>query len=69
MSIELSEGRVKISYDLGSGTGSVFSQKRHNDGRWKSLTVTRSKKEGSLVFFYCCENAPEHYITFVLVTL
>lgn len=47
MSIELSEGRVKVSYDLGSGTGSALSQKRHNDGRWKSLTMTRSKKEGN----------------------
>lgn len=54
MSIELSEGRVKVSYDLGSGTGSALSQKRHNDGRWKSLTMTRSKKEGSVLFLYWC---------------
>uniref|UniRef100_A0A8B9RME3 Basement membrane-specific heparan sulfate proteoglycan core protein n=1 Tax=Astyanax mexicanus TaxID=7994 RepID=A0A8B9RME3_ASTMX len=39
MSIELSDGRVKVSYDLGSGTGSVISDKRHNDGKWKSLTI------------------------------
>uniref|UniRef100_A0A8B9LS25 Basement membrane-specific heparan sulfate proteoglycan core protein n=1 Tax=Astyanax mexicanus TaxID=7994 RepID=A0A8B9LS25_ASTMX len=45
MSIELSDGRVKVSYDLGSGTGSVISDKRHNDGKWKSLTMSRSKKE------------------------
>ncbi|XP_060769556.1 laminin subunit alpha-2 [Neoarius graeffei] len=49
MSVELSEGRVKVSYDLGSGTGSALSQKRHNDGRWKSLTMTRSKKEGTVI--------------------
>uniref|UniRef100_A0A6Q2XIM3 Basement membrane-specific heparan sulfate proteoglycan core protein n=1 Tax=Esox lucius TaxID=8010 RepID=A0A6Q2XIM3_ESOLU len=41
MSAELSDGRVKVSFDLGSGTGSDISTKRHNDGRWKSFTLTR----------------------------
>uniref|UniRef100_A0A8B9LMM9 Basement membrane-specific heparan sulfate proteoglycan core protein n=1 Tax=Astyanax mexicanus TaxID=7994 RepID=A0A8B9LMM9_ASTMX len=51
MSIELSDGRVKVSYDLGSGTGSVISDKRHNDGKWKSLTmpeVTMKRYAGCL---------------------
>uniref|UniRef100_A0AAR2J0D6 Basement membrane-specific heparan sulfate proteoglycan core protein n=1 Tax=Pygocentrus nattereri TaxID=42514 RepID=A0AAR2J0D6_PYGNA len=48
MSVELSDGRVKVSYDLGSGTGSIISEKRHNDGRWKSLTMSRSRKEGTV---------------------
>uniref|UniRef100_A0A6Q2ZGJ1 Basement membrane-specific heparan sulfate proteoglycan core protein n=1 Tax=Esox lucius TaxID=8010 RepID=A0A6Q2ZGJ1_ESOLU len=42
MSAELSDGRVKVSFDLGSGTGSDISTKRHNDGRWKSFTLTLS---------------------------
>ncbi|XP_062857847.1 laminin subunit alpha-2 [Trichomycterus rosablanca] len=48
MSIELSDGRVKVSYDLGSGTGSVRNEKRHNDGRWRFLTMTRTKKQGTV---------------------
>ncbi|TNM94818.1 hypothetical protein fugu_017577 [Takifugu bimaculatus] len=45
MSLELSEGAVKVNFDLGSGVGSAKSAKRHNDGRWKSLTVSRNKKQ------------------------
>lgn len=46
MSLELSEGKVKVNFDLGSGVGSATSVNRHNDGRWKSLTVSRNKKQG-----------------------
>lgn len=46
MSAELSDGLVKVSFDLGSGTGTVLSIKRHNDGRWKSFTMARMKKQG-----------------------
>lgn len=46
MSLELSEGKVKVNFDLGSGVGSGVSPSRHNDGRWKSLTVSRNKKQG-----------------------
>lgn len=46
MSLEISEGKVKVNFDLGSGVGSATSANRHNDGRWKSLTVSRNKKQG-----------------------
>lgn len=46
MSLELSEGKVKVNFDLGSGVGSASSANRHNDGRWKSLTMSRNKKQG-----------------------
>uniref|UniRef100_A0A669CIT2 Laminin subunit alpha-2 n=1 Tax=Oreochromis niloticus TaxID=8128 RepID=A0A669CIT2_ORENI len=39
VSLELSEGKVKVNFDLGSGVGSANSSKRHNDGHWKSLTI------------------------------
>lgn len=48
MSVELSEGKVKVNFDLGSGAGSATSANRHNDGRWKSLTMSRNKKRGML---------------------
>lgn len=46
MSVELSGGRVKVSYDLGSGTASVTSNQNHNDGKWKSFTLSRIQKQG-----------------------
>uniref|UniRef100_A0A8D3DXG8 Laminin subunit alpha 2 n=1 Tax=Scophthalmus maximus TaxID=52904 RepID=A0A8D3DXG8_SCOMX len=45
MSVELSEGKVKVNFDLGSGVGSATSASRHNDGSWKSLTMSRNKKQ------------------------
>uniref|UniRef100_A0A8C5I0S4 Laminin, alpha 2 n=1 Tax=Gouania willdenowi TaxID=441366 RepID=A0A8C5I0S4_GOUWI len=47
MSLELSEGKVKVNFDLGSGTSSAVSASRHNDGHWKSLTMARNKKLSS----------------------
>lgn len=47
MSLELSGGKVKVNFDLGSGVGSAVSANRHNDGRWKSLTMSRNKKQGT----------------------
>uniref|UniRef100_A0A8C9W1A7 Basement membrane-specific heparan sulfate proteoglycan core protein n=1 Tax=Scleropages formosus TaxID=113540 RepID=A0A8C9W1A7_SCLFO len=46
MSAELSDGRLKVSYDLGSGPAVVTSVKRYNDGRWKSFTMARMTKQG-----------------------
>ncbi|KAL4649093.1 laminin subunit alpha-2 [Arapaima gigas] len=48
MSVELSDGRLKVSYDLGSGPTVATSIKRHNDGRWKSFTMARVKKEATV---------------------
>uniref|UniRef100_A0A8C7Z5D4 Basement membrane-specific heparan sulfate proteoglycan core protein n=1 Tax=Oryzias sinensis TaxID=183150 RepID=A0A8C7Z5D4_9TELE len=47
MSLELSAGKVTVNFDLGSGVGKAVSAKRQNDGRWKSLTVSRNKKQGT----------------------
>uniref|UniRef100_A0A8C5D3E4 Basement membrane-specific heparan sulfate proteoglycan core protein n=1 Tax=Gadus morhua TaxID=8049 RepID=A0A8C5D3E4_GADMO len=46
MTLELSEGKIKVTFDLGSGMATATSASRHNDGRWKSLTMTRNKKKG-----------------------
>uniref|UniRef100_I3JEL5 Laminin subunit alpha-2 n=1 Tax=Oreochromis niloticus TaxID=8128 RepID=I3JEL5_ORENI len=48
VSLELSEGKVKVNFDLGSGVGSANSSKRHNDGHWKSLTMSRNKKHSTV---------------------
>ncbi|XP_062834900.1 LOW QUALITY PROTEIN: laminin subunit alpha-2 [Anolis carolinensis] len=48
MSIELSDGHIKVSYDLGSGTASVVSNQNHNDGKWKSFTLSRILKQANV---------------------
>ncbi|XP_074943697.1 laminin subunit alpha-2 isoform X1 [Phalacrocorax aristotelis] len=48
MSVELSGGRIKVSYDLGSGTASVISNRNHNDGKWKSFTLSRIQKQANI---------------------
>ncbi|XP_063773402.1 laminin subunit alpha-2 isoform X3 [Pseudophryne corroboree] len=47
MSVELSDGRVKVSYDLGSGTAFAVSNRNHNDGKWKSFTLSRIQKQAN----------------------
>lgn len=49
MSVELSDGRIKVSYDLGSGTASAISNQKHNDGKWKSFTLSRIQKQGEFL--------------------
>ncbi|KAF7254777.1 Laminin subunit alpha-2, partial [Varanus komodoensis] len=48
MSIELSDGRIKVGYDLGSGTASVVGNQNHNDGKWKSFTLSRILKQANI---------------------
>uniref|UniRef100_A0A8C0BVX9 Laminin subunit alpha-2 n=1 Tax=Buteo japonicus TaxID=224669 RepID=A0A8C0BVX9_9AVES len=48
MSVELSGGHIKVSYDLGSGTASVVSNQNHNDGKWKSFTLSRIQKQANI---------------------
>lgn len=59
MSAELSDGRVKVSYDLGSGTDSIISDKRYNDGKWKSFTMSRMKKEAKMAIVNIDTNEDE----------
>uniref|UniRef100_A0A3Q2C9Y8 Basement membrane-specific heparan sulfate proteoglycan core protein n=1 Tax=Cyprinodon variegatus TaxID=28743 RepID=A0A3Q2C9Y8_CYPVA len=49
LSLELSEGKVRVNFDLGSGVGSATSANRHNDGRWKALTMSRNKKQAVVI--------------------
>ncbi|XP_067402830.1 laminin subunit alpha-2 isoform X3 [Emydura macquarii macquarii] len=48
MSVELSDGHIKVSYDLGSGTTSAVGNQNHNDGKWKSFTLSRIQKQANV---------------------
>ncbi|XP_056283362.1 laminin subunit alpha-2 isoform X3 [Pseudoliparis swirei] len=63
MSLELSEGKVKVNFDLGSGVGSAVSANRHNDGRWKSLTMSRNKKQATVTVVDIDSGAEEKIVT------
>ncbi|CAJ1081613.1 laminin subunit alpha-1 isoform X3 [Xyrichtys novacula] len=48
LSIELVEGRVRLTFDLGSGALILTSNKKYNTGVWYKITLQRSKRKGYL---------------------
>ncbi|XP_061742141.1 laminin subunit alpha-2 isoform X4 [Nerophis ophidion] len=62
MSLELNGGKVKVNFDLGSGIGSAISANRQNDGRWKSLTMSRNKKQATVTIVDIDSNAEEKIV-------
>uniref|UniRef100_A0A4W3IE40 Basement membrane-specific heparan sulfate proteoglycan core protein n=1 Tax=Callorhinchus milii TaxID=7868 RepID=A0A4W3IE40_CALMI len=63
MSIELKNGQIKVSYDLGSGTANVTGIKHHNDGKWKVFTLSRIRKEANVVILDENDNKIETLVT------
>ncbi|XP_062292940.1 laminin subunit alpha-2 [Scomber scombrus] len=66
LSLELSEGKVKVNCDLGSGVGSAISANRHNDGRWKFLTMSRDKKQATVTVVDIDSSAEEKLVAISL---
>ncbi|KAK7893588.1 hypothetical protein WMY93_022740 [Mugilogobius chulae] len=48
LSMELVEGHVRLSFDLGSGVLVLMSQKKYNTGMWYKITLQRNKRKGYL---------------------
>ncbi|XP_074549755.1 laminin subunit alpha-1 [Halichoeres trimaculatus] len=48
LSMELVEGRVRLTFDLGSGALVLTSNKKYNTGVWYKITLQRSKRKGYL---------------------
>uniref|UniRef100_A0A8D2D8T9 Laminin subunit alpha-2 n=1 Tax=Sciurus vulgaris TaxID=55149 RepID=A0A8D2D8T9_SCIVU len=63
MSVELSDGHIKVSYDLGSGIASVVSNQNHNDGKWKSFTLSRIQKQANISIVDIDTNQEENIAT------
>lgn len=63
MSVELTDGRIKVSYDLGSGMASVVSNQNHNDGKWKSFTLSRIQKQANISIIDIDTNQEENIAT------
>ncbi|XP_004673900.1 PREDICTED: laminin subunit alpha-2 isoform X2 [Condylura cristata] len=63
MSVELTDGHIKVSYDLGSGMASVVSSQNHNDGKWKSFTLSRIQKLANISIVDIDTNQEENIVT------
>ncbi|XP_068437392.1 laminin subunit alpha-1 isoform X2 [Clinocottus analis] len=48
LSMELAEGRVRLTFDLGSGALILMSNRKYNTGVWYKITLQRSKRKGYL---------------------
>ncbi|XP_062236101.1 laminin subunit alpha-1 [Platichthys flesus] len=48
LSIELVEGRVCLTFDLGSGVLILTSNRKYNTGVWYKITLQRNKRKGYL---------------------
>ncbi|TDG95841.1 hypothetical protein EPR50_G00244710 [Perca flavescens] len=48
LSMELVEGRVRLTFDLGSGALTLTSNRKYNTGAWYKITLQRSKRKGYL---------------------
>ncbi|XP_077208858.1 laminin subunit alpha-1 isoform X1 [Paroedura picta] len=48
LSLELVDGKVKLTVDLGSGPLTLKTEHRYNNGTWYKISFSRNKKEGIL---------------------
>ncbi|KAJ7400530.1 hypothetical protein BTVI_104660 [Pitangus sulphuratus] len=48
LSLELVDGKVRLTVDLGSGPLALTTEKRYNNGTWYKISFSRNKKQGIL---------------------
>ncbi|XP_068604397.1 laminin subunit alpha-1 [Brachionichthys hirsutus] len=48
LSMELVEGRIRLTFDLGSGALILTSSRKYNSGVWYKITLQRNKRKGYL---------------------
>ncbi|XP_012413663.1 laminin subunit alpha-1 [Trichechus manatus latirostris] len=48
LSIELVQGRVKVTVDLGSGPLALITDRRYNNGTWYKIAFQRNRRQGLL---------------------
>lgn len=47
--MEISEGHVSLSFDLGSGVGKLVSKgENYNDGKWHMVSINRVERQAKL---------------------
>lgn len=48
LSLELVDGKVRVTVDLGSGPLTLTTENRYNNGTWYKISFNRNKKQGRL---------------------
>ncbi|XP_060679811.1 laminin subunit alpha-1 [Hemiscyllium ocellatum] len=48
LAVELADGKVRVTFDLGSGVLTLMSEKRYNNGTWFKIAFQRNRKQGIL---------------------
>ncbi|XP_072324438.1 laminin subunit alpha-1 [Scyliorhinus torazame] len=48
LAVELADGKVRVTFDLGSGVLTLMSEKRYNNGTWFKIAFQRNRKIGVL---------------------
>lgn len=48
LSLELVEGRVRLTFDLGSGALILATNRKYNSGVWYKITLQRNKRKGTI---------------------
>ncbi|GAB0182708.1 laminin subunit alpha-1 [Grus japonensis] len=48
LSLELVDGKVRLTVDLGSGALALTTENRYNNGTWYKISFSRNKKQGIL---------------------
>ncbi|XP_043922451.1 laminin subunit alpha-1 [Protopterus annectens] len=49
LTVELVDGKVSLTFDLGTGPLTLTTDRRYNNGTWYKVAVQRNKKKGVLV--------------------
>lgn len=52
LSIELVEGKVHLTFELGSGPLTLTSTKVYNTGVWYKIAMNRNKRKGKVKFLF-----------------
>lgn len=47
--MELVEGHVRLTFDLGSGALILASSRKYNTGVWYKITLQRNKRKGTTI--------------------
>ncbi|XP_069778449.1 laminin subunit alpha-1 isoform X2 [Narcine bancroftii] len=48
LAVELADGKVRVTFDLGSGVLTLMSKKRYNNGTWFKIAFQRNRRLGVL---------------------
>ncbi|XP_078600673.1 protocadherin Fat 4-like [Branchiostoma floridae x Branchiostoma japonicum] len=58
IALEIMEGKLRLSYQLGDGITRISVEKNVADGQWHTVTARRNGKDGTLIVDNCASSSP-----------